>query len=161
MRRKGWKPNGGLRISASSTKKILIMGGTRFIGVFLSRLLVKEGHQVVSPSCLFLFLFSPFPFTVSVSDNFPSLIKQFNKSIALLLFYMLSNILDTLINLRVHIIFGRWLYSPEEKRPSLNNCRGNLKRIILIFLQRYAINYDWKFYHSIRNALMYRYYQAA
>ncbi|CAL5383628.1 unnamed protein product [Camellia sinensis] len=26
--------------------KILIMGGTRFIGVFLSRLLVKEGHQV-------------------------------------------------------------------------------------------------------------------
>lgn len=33
-------------MTASSTKKILIMGGTRFIGVFLSRLLVQEGHQV-------------------------------------------------------------------------------------------------------------------
>ncbi|VFQ92338.1 unnamed protein product [Cuscuta campestris] len=39
------EPNGGLQISASA-KKVLIMGGTRFIGVFLSRLLVKEGHQV-------------------------------------------------------------------------------------------------------------------
>ncbi|KAK9130311.1 hypothetical protein Sjap_010798 [Stephania japonica] len=37
---------GGLQINASSAKKILIMGGTRFIGIFLSRLLVKEGHQV-------------------------------------------------------------------------------------------------------------------
>ncbi|XP_057962630.1 chloroplast stem-loop binding protein of 41 kDa b, chloroplastic isoform X2 [Malania oleifera] len=44
---KAWKPKGALNITASiSTKKILIMGGTRFIGVFLSRLLVKEGHQV-------------------------------------------------------------------------------------------------------------------
>ncbi|CAH9122393.1 unnamed protein product [Cuscuta epithymum] len=34
-----------LQVSASA-KKILIMGGTRFIGIFLSRLLVKEGHQV-------------------------------------------------------------------------------------------------------------------
>ena len=41
-----WKPKGALRITASSEKKILIMGGTRFIGVFLSRLLVEEGHQV-------------------------------------------------------------------------------------------------------------------
>lgn len=31
---------------ASSSKKILVMGGTRFIGIFLSRLLVEEGHQV-------------------------------------------------------------------------------------------------------------------
>ncbi|KAK9100116.1 hypothetical protein Scep_023546 [Stephania cephalantha] len=37
---------GGLQVKASSAKKILIMGGTRFIGIFLSRLLVKEGHQV-------------------------------------------------------------------------------------------------------------------
>ena len=29
------------------------MGGTRFIGVFLSRLLVKEGHQVFSLFCQF------------------------------------------------------------------------------------------------------------
>ncbi|MQK22440.1 NAD-dependent epimerase/dehydratase family protein, partial [Escherichia coli] len=41
-----WQPRGFFYVSASSTKKILIMGGTRFIGVFLSRLLVKEGHQV-------------------------------------------------------------------------------------------------------------------
>ncbi|EXB53004.1 hypothetical protein L484_018888 [Morus notabilis] len=40
------QPKGALQVTASSTKKILIMGGTRFIGVFLSRLLVKEGHQV-------------------------------------------------------------------------------------------------------------------
>ncbi|XP_077218746.1 chloroplast RNA binding protein [Tasmannia lanceolata] len=45
-KRKVWQPKGGLRVTASSAKKILIMGGTRFIGVFLSRLLVKEGHQV-------------------------------------------------------------------------------------------------------------------
>ncbi|KAG6383766.1 hypothetical protein SASPL_156470 [Salvia splendens] len=46
LRRKVWQPKGALRVSASSAKKILIMGGTRFIGIFLSRLLVKEGHQV-------------------------------------------------------------------------------------------------------------------
>ncbi|MBA0803880.1 hypothetical protein Gohar_014044, partial [Gossypium harknessii] len=45
-KRKVYQPKGALHIAASSTKKILIMGGTRFIGVFLSRLLVKEGHQV-------------------------------------------------------------------------------------------------------------------
>ncbi|GMP37352.1 hypothetical protein CsSME_00009067 [Camellia sinensis var. sinensis] len=45
-RRKVWQPKGALHVSASSAKKILIMGGTQFIGVFLSRLLVKEGHQV-------------------------------------------------------------------------------------------------------------------
>ncbi|PWZ16607.1 hypothetical protein Zm00014a_031051 [Zea mays] len=32
--------------AAADSKNILVMGGTRFIGVFLSRLLVKEGHQV-------------------------------------------------------------------------------------------------------------------
>ncbi|KAI9071494.1 hypothetical protein K1719_046537 [Acacia pycnantha] len=46
LKRKVWRPKGGFSVSASSNKKILIMGGTRFIGVFLSRLLVKEGHQV-------------------------------------------------------------------------------------------------------------------
>ncbi|GAB4855668.1 Chloroplast stem-loop binding protein of 41 kDa b, chloroplastic [Ancistrocladus abbreviatus] len=45
-KRKVVQPKGALHVTASSTKKILIMGGTRFIGVFLSRLLVKEGHQV-------------------------------------------------------------------------------------------------------------------
>ncbi|GMI79398.1 chloroplast RNA binding, heteroglycan-interacting protein 1.3 [Hibiscus trionum] len=45
-KRKMCQPKGALHVAASSTKKILIMGGTRFIGVFLSRLLVKEGHQV-------------------------------------------------------------------------------------------------------------------
>ncbi|KAH6820070.1 chloroplast RNA binding protein [Perilla frutescens var. hirtella] len=45
-KRRVWQPKGALRVSASSAKKILIMGGTRFIGIFLSRLLVKEGHQV-------------------------------------------------------------------------------------------------------------------
>lgn len=45
-KRKVWQPKGALHVTASSAKKILIMGGTRFIGVFLSRLLVKEGHQV-------------------------------------------------------------------------------------------------------------------
>lgn len=44
-KRKVWQPK-ALRVTASSAKKILIMGGTRFIGIFLSRLLVKEGHQV-------------------------------------------------------------------------------------------------------------------
>ncbi|KAM7273994.1 hypothetical protein ACFE04_028658 [Oxalis oulophora] len=38
-------PKAALRVTASA-KKILVMGGTRFIGIFLSRLLVKEGHQV-------------------------------------------------------------------------------------------------------------------
>ncbi|MQI72040.1 hypothetical protein EI017_25095, partial [Escherichia coli] len=46
LKKKLWQPRGFFYVSASSTKKILIMGGTRFIGVFLSRLLVKEGHQV-------------------------------------------------------------------------------------------------------------------
>ncbi|XP_010941507.1 chloroplast stem-loop binding protein of 41 kDa b, chloroplastic isoform X1 [Elaeis guineensis] len=45
-KRKVWQPKGALHVKASSAKKILIMGGTRFIGVFLSRLLVKDGHQV-------------------------------------------------------------------------------------------------------------------
>ncbi|EHA8587232.1 putative Chloroplast stem-loop binding protein of 41 kDa b, chloroplastic [Cocos nucifera] len=45
-KRKVWQPKGALQVKASSAKKILIMGGTRFIGVFLSRLLVKGGHQV-------------------------------------------------------------------------------------------------------------------
>ncbi|XP_022895891.1 chloroplast stem-loop binding protein of 41 kDa b, chloroplastic [Olea europaea var. sylvestris] len=45
-KRKIWQPKGELRVTASSAKKVLIMGGTRFIGVFLSRLLVKEGHQI-------------------------------------------------------------------------------------------------------------------
>ncbi|KAL3538310.1 hypothetical protein ACH5RR_001676 [Cinchona calisaya] len=45
-KRKVLQPRGALHVSASAKKKILIMGGTRFIGVFLSRLLVKEGHQV-------------------------------------------------------------------------------------------------------------------
>ncbi|KAF6176527.1 hypothetical protein GIB67_007910 [Kingdonia uniflora] len=40
------QPKGALQVKASSAKKVLIMGGTRFIGLFLSRLLVKEGHQV-------------------------------------------------------------------------------------------------------------------
>ncbi|KAK3031102.1 hypothetical protein RJ639_036842 [Escallonia herrerae] len=46
FKRKVWQPKGALQVTASSAKKILIMGGTRFIGIFLSRLLVKEGHQV-------------------------------------------------------------------------------------------------------------------
>ncbi|GMH07718.1 hypothetical protein Nepgr_009558 [Nepenthes gracilis] len=45
-KRKALHPKGALHVTASSAKKILIMGGTRFIGVFLSRILVKEGHQV-------------------------------------------------------------------------------------------------------------------
>ncbi|KAG9457734.1 hypothetical protein H6P81_002242 [Aristolochia fimbriata] len=45
-KRKALQQKMGLQVTASSAKKILIMGGTRFIGVFLSRLLVKEGHQV-------------------------------------------------------------------------------------------------------------------
>ncbi|XP_061970883.1 chloroplast stem-loop binding protein of 41 kDa b, chloroplastic-like isoform X1 [Populus nigra] len=45
-KRRAWQTKRALQVSASSSKSILIMGGTRFIGVFLSRLLVKEGHQV-------------------------------------------------------------------------------------------------------------------
>ncbi|KAG9130660.1 hypothetical protein Leryth_011909 [Lithospermum erythrorhizon] len=45
-KRKVYQPKGALHVTASSSKKVLIMGGTRFIGVFLSRLLVKEDHQV-------------------------------------------------------------------------------------------------------------------
>ncbi|XP_024974105.1 chloroplast stem-loop binding protein of 41 kDa b, chloroplastic [Cynara cardunculus var. scolymus] len=45
-KRKVCQPKGALNVTASSAKKILVMGGTRFIGIFLSRLLVEEGHQV-------------------------------------------------------------------------------------------------------------------
>ncbi|KAK3416004.1 hypothetical protein EUGRSUZ_H01287 [Eucalyptus grandis] len=45
-KRKVWQPKGALCVTASSTEKILIMGGTRFIRVFLSRLLTKVGHQM-------------------------------------------------------------------------------------------------------------------
>ncbi|XP_073144209.1 chloroplast stem-loop binding protein of 41 kDa b, chloroplastic [Henckelia pumila] len=45
-KKKQRQSKGALCVTASSAKKILIMGGTRFIGIFLSRLLVKEGHQV-------------------------------------------------------------------------------------------------------------------
>ncbi|KAF3778094.1 Chloroplast stem-loop binding protein of b [Nymphaea thermarum] len=45
-KQKTWQRQGVVLVTASSAKKILIMGGTRFIGVFLTRLLVKEGHQV-------------------------------------------------------------------------------------------------------------------
>ncbi|XP_030529620.1 psbP domain-containing protein 1, chloroplastic isoform X4 [Rhodamnia argentea] len=36
-KRKVWQPKGALRVTASSIKEILIMGGNRFITVFLSR----------------------------------------------------------------------------------------------------------------------------
>ncbi|XP_031497567.1 chloroplast stem-loop binding protein of 41 kDa b, chloroplastic [Nymphaea colorata] len=45
-KQKTWQRKGVVLVTASTAKKILIMGGTRFIGVFLTRLLVKEGHQV-------------------------------------------------------------------------------------------------------------------
>ncbi|XP_066356201.1 chloroplast stem-loop binding protein of 41 kDa b, chloroplastic-like [Miscanthus floridulus] len=47
-RRSSWQPRGArVQVSAAAdSKNILVMGGTRFIGVFLSRILVKEGHQV-------------------------------------------------------------------------------------------------------------------
>ncbi|MFS7968970.1 putative NAD(P)-binding domain superfamily [Helianthus anomalus] len=45
-KRKICQPKGALNMTTSSSKKILVMGGTRFIGIFLSRLLVEEGHQV-------------------------------------------------------------------------------------------------------------------
>ncbi|CAL4899668.1 unnamed protein product [Urochloa decumbens] len=47
-RRRSWQPRGAkIQVSAAAdSKNILVMGGTRFIGVFLSRLLIKEGHQV-------------------------------------------------------------------------------------------------------------------
>lgn len=45
-KRKVCQPKGALSVMALSSKKILVMGGTRFIGIFLSRLLVEEGHQV-------------------------------------------------------------------------------------------------------------------
>ncbi|CAI9287604.1 unnamed protein product [Lactuca saligna] len=45
-KRKVCQPKGALNVTASGAKKILVMGGTRFIGIFLSRLLVEEGHQV-------------------------------------------------------------------------------------------------------------------
>lgn len=47
-RRKSWQPRGArMQVAAASdSKNILVMGGTRFIGLFLSRQLIKEGHQV-------------------------------------------------------------------------------------------------------------------
>lgn len=45
-----YRSRGRMEVTASSSavapKKILIMGGTRFIGVYFSRLLVKAGHEV-------------------------------------------------------------------------------------------------------------------
>lgn len=75
------QPKVGLQVTASSEKNILIMGGTRFIGVFLSRLLVKEGHQVYE-YCQFL-VFSCFHFfspilLYRVSFEFISHCSQFN-----------------------------------------------------------------------------------
>eukprot|EP00270_Netrium_digitus_P018884 TRINITY_DN727_c0_g3_i4.p1 TRINITY_DN727_c0_g3~~TRINITY_DN727_c0_g3_i4.p1 ORF type:complete len:624 (+),score=230.45 TRINITY_DN727_c0_g3_i4:35-1873(+) len=35
-----------MALSSAPPKKILLMGGSRFIGVYLARLLVKEGHEV-------------------------------------------------------------------------------------------------------------------
>lgn len=55
-KRKVMQPKGALHVTASAKKNILIMGGTRFIGIFLSRLLVKEGHQVLPFSFFFLCL---------------------------------------------------------------------------------------------------------
>jgi nucleoside-diphosphate-sugar epimerase len=34
--------------AAADSKNILVMGGTRFIGLFMARQLIKEGHQVSS-----------------------------------------------------------------------------------------------------------------
>uniref|UniRef100_A0ACD5WB55 Uncharacterized protein n=1 Tax=Avena sativa TaxID=4498 RepID=A0ACD5WB55_AVESA len=47
-RRKSWQPRGArMQVAAAAdSKNILVMGGTRFIGLFLSRQLIKEGHQV-------------------------------------------------------------------------------------------------------------------
>lgn len=47
-RRKSWQPRGArMQVAAAAdAKNILVMGGTRFIGLFLSRQLIKEGHQV-------------------------------------------------------------------------------------------------------------------
>ncbi|KAG7548158.1 NAD(P)-binding domain superfamily [Arabidopsis suecica] len=61
-----------LRFSINE-KKILIMGGTRFIGVFLSRLLVKDGHQVIHLTLSFsLSLASGYFFRLLCSQGNPS-----------------------------------------------------------------------------------------
>lgn len=63
------QPKGALQVSASSSKKILIMGGTRFIGIFLSRLLVKEGHQVLLILLISKFQTLPFSFRIACFDS--------------------------------------------------------------------------------------------
>lgn len=121
LKKKVSHSKGVLHVSASSEKKILIMGGTRFIGVFLSRLLVKEGHQVN------IFLFWVFPYFVC--------------NVICVIVIMLTDSLDNQffpsklfwIDL---VYFDRSLCLLEEKHPSRNNFPVNQIRIMLIFLPR-------------------------
>lgn len=74
-KRKVCHTKGVVNVRASSAKKILIMGGTRFIGVFLSRLLVQDGHQVT------LFTRGKAPITQQLPDESDSDYANFKSQI--------------------------------------------------------------------------------
>ncbi|KIZ07149.1 hypothetical protein MNEG_0796 [Monoraphidium neglectum] len=64
-----------VQCKATTPKKILMMGGTRFIGVYLARQLVEEGHEVT------LYTRGKKAITYKIADDTAAGYDQFAKSV--------------------------------------------------------------------------------
>lgn len=62
-------------MSAASPKKVLMMGGTRFIGVYLARELVRQGHEVT------LFTRGKSPVTFQIPDDNDEFYAEYSSKI--------------------------------------------------------------------------------
>lgn len=62
-------------MAATSPKKILMLGGTRFIGVYLARMLVEEGHEVT------LLTRGKSPVTVQIPDDTDASYAEYAKTV--------------------------------------------------------------------------------
>ncbi len=62
-------------MAAEQPKKVLMLGGTRFIGVYLARMLVDQGHEVT------LLTRGKSPVTAQIPDDTDEYYQSYAKSI--------------------------------------------------------------------------------
>ncbi|KAG1664407.1 hypothetical protein FOA52_009729 [Chlamydomonas sp. UWO 241] len=107
-------------------KKVLMMGGTRFIGLYLARQLVQEGHEVT------LFTRGKKEVASMIPDDTPESFENFKKSIHHMKgdrmeFDMVTERLKKEKFEAVYDINGR---ESIEARPVLEGCRDTLEQYI-------------------------------